>query len=221
MKAHHEPDATGTLVVEADPDDAAVTIDDGEPRTAGAKIKLPIGIHLVMVTAADRAPYAELVDVQQDKPFHITISLDQETKIVRAARLVDESAATPPGKARLKRARALSKLTGVGRLLFVEDGTADHVIVRLYDINLKKVSKSVELDSSASSASIARDIKAALDPDNLVDASSVVVQMQYKPEPMHWYNHWYVWAGAAALLGGGIAGYELMSREPTAVRGFQ
>jgi hypothetical protein len=217
-KARREPDETGFVRIEADPDEAKVTIDGGEARTASDKIELPIGVHLVMVTAPDRKPYAELVDVQQDEPYKIQIALDKESTLDRAARLVDETVAAPTGKARLKHARALARLTGAKRMLFIEDGDDDHVTVRLYDIELKKVSQPLELDGDASSAAIARKIKAALDPDNLVDANTLVFTTGTAPEQPHWYSHWYVWAGAAVVLGASVGTYEYMAREPTQVR---
>lgn len=218
-KAKHEPEETGVVRVSAEPAEAKVMIDGTDSHGAGEKIELPIGIHLVVVTAAGRKPYAELVDLQADDPYKIQIALDKETTLDRAARLVDESAAAPPGKARLKRARALSKLTGHNRILFVEDGSQDHVTVRLYDVDAKKVSKPVELDGQASSAAIARKVQAALDPDNLVDANTIVVTTSGHDAPK-WYSHWYVWAGAALLVGGSIGTYEYMTASPTSVRGF-
>ena len=89
--------------------------------------------------------------------------------------MVDASAAAPAGKPRLKRARALAKLTGVTRMLFVEDGGDDHITVRLYDVETKKVSKPLDIEGAASSAAIARKVIAALDPENLVDVNTVVV----------------------------------------------
>ena len=217
-KSKREPDETGIVRVEADPDEAKVSVDGGESRAATDKLELPIGVHLVMVSAPNRKPYAELVDVQKDEPYKIQISLDKESTLDRAARLVDETVAAPTGKARLKHAKGLARLTGAKRMLFIEDGNDDHVTVRLYDIELKKVSQPVELDGSASSAAIARKIKAALDPDNLVDANTLVFATRGAPEPQHWYSHWYVWAGAALVIGASAGTYEYMSREPTAVR---
>jgi hypothetical protein len=103
-------------------------------------------------------------------------------------------------------------------MLFIEDGNDDHVTVRLYDIELKKVSRPLELDGSASSAAIARKVKAALDPDNLIDANTLVFTTRGAPEQPHWYSHWYVWAGAALVVGAAAGGYEYMTREPTQVR---
>lgn len=217
-RSRREPDETGILRIDADPDEAKVSIDGGESRAANDKIELPIGEHLVMITAPGRKPYAELVDVAQDEPYKIQISLDRETTLDRAARLVDETAAAPTGKARLKHARALARLTGHTKLLFIEDGTDEHVTVRLYDVDLKKVSEPVELSGDATSASIARKVKAALDPDNLIDASTLVFSARGPAEQPHWYSHWYVWAGAAVVVGASIGSYEYMSREPTAVR---
>lgn len=217
-KSKREPDETGIVRVDADPDDAKVSIDGGESRPATDKLELPIGVHLVTVSAQGRKPYAELVDVQQDDPYKIQISLDKESTLDRAARLVDETVAAPTGKARLKHAKGLARLTGAKRMLFIEDGTDDHVTVRLYDIELKKVSQPVELDGTASSAAIARKIKSALDPDNLIDANTLVFTTRGAAEPPHWYSHWYVWAGAALVVGASVGTYEYMSREPTQVR---
>jgi hypothetical protein len=221
-KAKREPEETGTLKINCDPTDATITIDGADKHQAGEKIKLKTGLHLVMISADKRKPYAELVDIQDGDPYHIQINLDPESKLDRAARIVDASAAAPAGKYRLKRAKGLAKLTGVTRMLFVEDGGDDHITVRLYDLETKKVSKPLDIDGAASSAAIARKIVAALDPDNLVDVNTVVVTQHIveKEKPTPWYGRWYVWAGVAAIAGGSYLTYDYMTREPTSIRGF-
>ena len=218
-KAKREVTEMGTLRVNTDPEDARISIDGGEARAAGEKITLPVGKHLVMITAPKRKPYVELVDITQDETFRIDINLDDESTLDRAARLVDATAAAPAGKPRLKRARALAKLTGVPRMLVIEDGGEDHVMVRLYDVDTKKVSKPLELDDQASSAAIARKVLAALEPDNMLEPTSVMV-IEKPARSQRWYERWYVWAAVAAIGVGTYAGYEYMSREPTSVRGF-
>jgi len=208
-RAHAEPSETGVLKVEVDPDEAKVQVDGGEAKPARGKLSLPIGLHLVQIVAPDRAPYAELVDIAQEHPSHIEIALDKESTYDRAARLVDETAAAPAGKPRLKSARGLAKLTGRSRLLFIEDGGDDHIVVRLYDIDSRKVSNSIQLDDDAPSSALAQKIKAALDPDNMIDASAVTVIT--RSESKHWYEHWYVWAGAAAVAASAFGGYEAYS----------
>lgn len=217
-RAHSEPDERGSLVVEADPDDAKVAIDGGEARPAGDRIELAIGLHLVVVTAQGRKPYAELVKIEPDKKTKLPITLDKEGKLDRASKLVDETVAAPPGKPRLKRTRALAKLTKVPRLLVVEGSSDDRITMRLYDVDSNKVSKPLELDDDATSAVIARKVTAALDPDNLVDADSITTGAARGGTP--WYGHWYVWAGAAAVLavGGGVFAYDAMHRSPTEIR---
>lgn len=219
-KAKREPKETGYLKVYTDPDDATVRVDGGEAHTSGDKVELPIGMHLVMITAPKRRPYAELVDISENDPVRIDINLDRESTVDRAARLVDATASAPAGKSRLKRARALAKLTGVSRMLVVEDGGDDHVSVRLYDTDSRKVSKTFDLAGDASAETIARKIVAALDPDNLVDINTVVVNQRivegHRKTP--WYGRWYVWAAIGAVAVGGYATYDYMSREPTAVR---
>lgn len=218
-KAKREISDTGMLRVDPDPDDAKVHIDGGDARSAKDKIELPVGVHLVQVTAPQRAAYAELVDIEAGQTYKMPIALDKETKFDRAARLVDETAAAPAGKPRLRRTSDLARLTGVKRMLVIEDGSEDHITVRLYDVELHKVSNQIQLDGDAPSAAIARKIKAALDPDNLIDASAIVVTSQSRSQPK-WYEHWYVWAGVAAVGLAGYGSYSYMTREPTMVRGF-
>lgn len=218
-RAKREPEETGTLRVYTDPEDARISINGGEGRPAGEKVTLPIGKHLVMVTASKRKPYAELVEIAQDETYRIDINLDSESTLDRAARLVDATAAAPAGKPRLKRARAIAKLTGVPRLLVIEDGGEDQLTIRLYDVETKMVSKKFEVEAAASSAMIARQIVAALDPENLVDVNTIIVSQRVdRAEPTPWYARWYVWAAVGAVAVGGYATYDYMSREPTAVR---
>jgi hypothetical protein len=221
-KARREVSATGTLRIHTDPDDALVSVDGGPTRPARDKLTLPIGMHLVTISAPRRKPYSELVEIEDGEPYRIDISLDPESTLDKAARLVDATAAAPAGKPRLKRARALGKLTGVTRMLFVEDGGDDHVTVRVYDLESKKVSRPLDLEGTASSAAIARKIIAALDPDNMVDVNTVVVTQRVydRPAPTPWYGRWYVWAAIGAVAVGGYVSYDYMTREPTAVRGF-
>jgi len=219
-KAHREPTETGSLRVDADPDDAKVQLDGGEAKAAHDKIELPIGLHVVQVTAPSRASYAELVEIEQGQTFRMPIALDKESKLDRAARLVDQTAAAPAGKSRLKRARELTHyLSGPKRVLVIEDCSEDHVTVRLYDVELKKVSNQIQLDGDATSSAIAHKVQSALDPENLVDVNAVVAAPG-KAESKHWYERWYVWAGVAAVALGGYGGYEYMTRQPTMVKGF-
>ena len=101
----------------------------------------------------------------------------------------------------------------------IEDGNDDHITVRVYDLDAKKVSKPVNLLGTESSAVIARIVNGALDPESMVDANTLVVVERNQPKK--WYEHWYVWAAVGAVAVGTFAGYELMSREPTSVRGPQ
>jgi hypothetical protein len=217
-RAHVEPSETAVLRLEVDPDDAKVAIDGGEAKAVRARVPLTVGLHLVQIIAPDRAAYSELVDVDPAHPPHIEIALDKESKYDRAARLVDETAAAPAGKPRLKSARGIARLTSWSRMLVIEDGGDDHITVRLYDVDAKKVSSQFELEGDAPSADLAQKIKAALDPENLIDVNKVGVAQSEGHKA--WYEHWYIWAGVAAAAVGGYAGYEYMNREPTMLRGF-
>ena len=218
-KARKEIDETGKLRILADPDDAMVAIDGGKPQPATEKLTLPAGVHLVVITAQGRATHAELVDIEPNKTEKIEIALDKESKSDRAAKLVDAAVSATPGKARLKETKKLAKVAGgASRFLVIEEGNEDKVTVRIYDIDAKKVSKPMEFDANTSSMIIARKITAALDPDNMVEPSTVMIVEKQRRQ--HWYERWYVWAGIAAVAGGSVLTYQYMSREPSSVRGF-
>lgn len=222
-KAHHELDATGVLRTTVDPEDATVTVDGNDAKPASDKRKLAIGLHLVQISAQERKTHAEIVDIDDAKPVRIEVTLDPESLADKAVKLVDESAAAPSGAARLDRARALAKLVGVNRLLFVEGANDDGVKVRLYDTQAKKISKALTFDPNESSASIASQIKSALDPGAAVDGNTVIIGHDGDPpehDDQRWYNHWYIWAGAAVVVGGLALTYSYESRDPTSIKGF-
>ncbi len=216
FKAAKAPTDMGHLRVDADPEDAQVRVDGGAIHAAREKIELGAGMHLVIVSAPDHAPYAELVEIAEGKTEKLGLTLAKEDKDDRAARLVDATVSAPAGKSRLKSAKPLSRLTGAHRMLYVEDATDDRVVLRLYDLDAKKVSQAIELDSQATSSAITRKVLAALDTDNMIDPSSIVVIDRTSPPA--WYNHWYVWAGVAIVAGAAFGGYEYATRAPTAVR---
>jgi len=213
-RARREAEETGELRIDPDPVDAEVSIDGGVTRAIPEAIELEIGLHLVVISATDRAPYAEMVEIRSGKAERLEISLERESRVHKAARLVDQTAAAAPGKARLRRARALSKITGAKRILVVEDGSDDHVTLRLYDVSNKRVSKQFDLSGAASTTSIARIVQAALDSDENELTGRV------DSGPKRWYQRWYVWAAVGAVAIGGFAAYEYGSREPDRIRGF-
>ncbi|MGN6106948.1 MAG: PEGA domain-containing protein [Kofleriaceae bacterium] len=217
-KARKESEETGKLRVDADPDGAMVQIDGGKAVPATERLVLPVGHHLVVVSADNRTTFAELVTIEPGKTERLSISLDQETSSDRAARLVDATVTAPPGKARLKNVKRLSGLTKTTRYLIVEDTTDDKLTVRVYDVDAKKVSRPLDVASSASSTAIYRKVMAALDPDNMVEPTSIMVIEKQRSQ--RWYERWYVWVGVGAVLGGGILGYQYATREPTTIRGF-
>ena len=108
-------------------------------------------------------------------------------------------------------------------MLFVEGANDDGVKVRLYDTQAKKISKALTFDPNESSASIASQIKSALDPGAAVDGNTVIIGHDGDPpehDDQRWYNHWYIWAGAAVVVGGLALTYSYESRDPTSIKGF-
>ena len=217
-KARRETDAVGWLKVQAEPAEAEVRIDGGKAQPASGKIELPVGVHLVAITAEGYTTYPEIIEIREAKTEVMPIALETESTDDKAAKLVDATVTAAPGKARLKKAKALSNVTGTKRYLIIEDAGDDRVTVRLYDTDSRKVSKPVDLLDTASSATIMRQVNVALDPDNLVDATQITVIQQERRQ--RWYERWYVWVGVGAAIGGGFLTYHYMTREPTTIRGF-
>jgi len=172
------------------------------------------------VSAEGRATYAELVEIENGRTTKLPVTLDPESTSDRAAKLVDATVAAPPGAARLKKAKKLSPVAGTKVFVIVEDSGTEHLTLRVYDTGAKKVSKPVEVDINASSQAIASKVMAALDPDNMIEPGQVPIMLVKDMHKQRWYERWYVWAGVAALAGGGALGYHYMTREPTEVRGF-
>jgi hypothetical protein len=219
INAHREVAETGTLKTIIEPDRAIVMIDGNEQKNAGDRIKLPVGFHLVQISADGKKTLAEIVDIVDGKSEKIDETLAPAGQLDKAAKILDETVAAPPGE-RLDRARALAKLTGSNRFLMVEGATEDHVNVRLYDISLKKVSKTFSLDGSASSAAIVRDVKGAFDGVSTTTLPDVHDGEGEDDHQSHWYSKWYWYAGAAVILGGIILTVDYASRSPTTLKGF-
>jgi len=215
-KARKEAVELGRFRVDADPEAAMMQVDGGKPQPTRMKVALPVGFHLVTVTAEGRTSYSEIVEVKEGKIEKFAISLDKESTDDMAAKLVDATVSAAPGKARLKLTKKLSRVTGSKRYLVIEDTGDDSLTVRFYDASTKKVSKPVDLLDTASSATIMRLVNEALDPESMIDATAItVIQTERK---QRWYERWYVWVGVGAVIGGGVLGYQYFSREPTAVR---
>ena len=218
-KARKPVEETGKLRIDSDPENAMIQIDDGKPQQLGDKLTLEAGYHLVLLTAEGRTTYAEMVDIVADKTYKLEISLGKERSADKAAKLIDATVTAPPGQSRLKKAKALSEVAnGTTRFLIVEESTDEKLTLRFYDVGSKKVSKPFDLMSDSSSNGIARKLVAALDPDNMIEPTSVMIVEKQRSQ--RWYERWYVWAGIAAVAGGGFIGYQYMTREPTTVRGF-
>jgi len=218
-KARKDVEETGKLRLDADPEIAMIQVDDGKPQPLTSKLTLTAGYHLVMITAEGRTTYAEIVDIVPARTYKLEISLEKETKADKAAKLVDATVTAPPGKPRLKKAKALSMVAnGAKRFLVIEEGGENKLTLRFYDVDAKRVSKPIDLANDVSSNGIAQKVIAALDPDNMMEPTSVMIIEKQRRQ--RWYERWYVWAGVAAVTGGSYLGYQYMTREPTSIRGF-
>ena len=217
-KSRRAMDEVGRVRIESPTPGAMLTIDGTKAVPAGEKIELPTGVHLIQLTAEGHNSYAELIDIKTDKYERFEVELEKESNTDRAAKVVDAAIAAAPGKARLQKAKRLAKFTKQSRFLFVESGSDSSLKFRLYDIDAVKVSKPIVLIGNETEREVTAKIFAAIDPENMVDPSTIMVVE--KQHTQRWYERWYVWVGIGAVLGGGILTYQYMSREPETVRGF-
>jgi hypothetical protein len=220
-KARTEPEETGKLLVEVDPSSATVQIDGGKVQPVGKKVELRVGLHVAQIGANGEESYAELVTIKQGIVETMQIALLPETKQSRAAKLVASAVHASPGPARLKPLREIAKAGGANRVLVIEDGGEDRLTVRVYDADEKKVSRQIDLVASAQATTIAHKVTSALDgADALAEAPSGEGEHEGHEGASHWYGKWYVWAGVAAVVGGGIAIYAASGHTPTSAMGF-
>jgi len=161
-RARREAPETGSLRIDVEPTDATFVVDGHDRHTAGDKLVLPIGSHLVVVTAKGRASYAELVDIQAGKPARLQITLDAESAADKTARTYGETVAANSGAQRLASAVRLAKTVGVSRLVVVEDGTDDHITIRVYDTTDMRFSKPISLAGTESAAATTKIIGSAI-----------------------------------------------------------
>jgi len=191
-------------LVDVPDEDVRVAVDGGPMARLGGPLALAAGYHLVVVTAPRKSPFAKLVRVGPNRTVELEVELSPESEVARARRARDAVSAARDDQARLKKARPLAKITGARRLLVIEG--EEELTVRVFDLDARTVSAPMSLREASRTAVLA-------------DLLGVDAGFRRDRDPA-WYERWYVWVGVAALAGGGYATYELMSREPTTIRGF-
>lgn len=217
-QALKEPATTGKLEIELE-GEAKVSINGGKSQPVGKKITLVTGLHIVSILQEGMKPYLEIVNIVEGETETIAPDLDEETDEDRAARLVDDAANAPPGKARLKKANEVAQLIGRKKFLYIEDMSDGHAKVRVYDVATARISNTVDLDLEATDTQIRRRIIAAINPENMIPVQEVVL-VDKRSREKKWYQKWYVWVGAAAIVGGGALGVHYMTRDPMSATGF-
>ncbi|MBZ0231928.1 MAG: hypothetical protein K8M05_06215 [Deltaproteobacteria bacterium] len=191
-------------LVELSDEDVRIAVDGGPPARLGGPLAVAAGYHLVVVTGPKKSPFAKLVRVGPNRTVELAVELSPESEVARARRARDAVVAARDDQARLKKARPLAKITGARKLLVIEG--EEELTVRVFDLDARTVSAPMSLREASRTAVLA-------------DLLGVDAGFRRDRDPA-WYERWYVWVGVAALAGGGYATYELVSREPTTIRGF-
>jgi hypothetical protein len=196
-KARRAKGGAGRIRVDAE-EDVRIEV-DGRRHAEGDEVEA--GMHLVVVTAPGRSPFAKLVRVSAGKTAEIEADLADESEVARARRARDAVVAATTDQARLKKARPLAKITGARKLLVIEGD--DGLTVRVFDLDARTVSAPVALREASRPAVLAE-----------------MLGMDGGRRDKKWFERWYVWVGVAAVAGGGYATWEMTHRDPTSLRGF-
>ena len=167
---------------------------DGRPSAPFAEsLELPVGLHLLRVTAPKRASVLRLVEITKAAPVRLQVELAPETTQDKVLRLVGETASVPEGRPRLAAASRLGAVVGASQLLMLEAFESQRAKIRLYDVKGKRLSQQFSFAQTDSSAAVA----AAVDRAFRMSGGDGL-------EPQ-WYQRWQVWAGVGAVVAGGIA----------------
>lgn len=179
----------GLLQLEADADDAELSIDGGSSTELLPEQEIPIGLHLVQITAPERGAVLRLVEVTKGGAVRLSVELPPEAKPDTVRRLISQAASVPDGKPRVPVLTRLSKVVGAQQLLLVEGVEADkRAKIRLYDLPKRRMSQQFSFTPSDSSQSVAA----------LVDRA---YRFADGPEPeRRWYQRWQLWAGVGVAV---------------------
>ncbi|MBK9030330.1 MAG: hypothetical protein IPL61_03155 [Myxococcales bacterium] len=186
-------------------EDAELAIDGGPVQAVVEEVPLAIGLHLIVITARKKKPFATMVDIRSNRDNGLTVQLDDEDDVSWARRLRLETLDARTTDDRLKRTRRLAKLTGARRFVVIEDEPDPKV--RVYDAVAETESAALSLRKASQPSVLAALL--GVDSGGLHDGPAV------------WYKRWYVWAAVGAVVaGGGIGIYAYSQREPSRIMGF-
>ncbi|HVV86293.1 MAG TPA: hypothetical protein VHE35_24725 [Kofleriaceae bacterium] len=199
---------TGTIALELTDDHVELAVDGGRARPAPPDLELEAGLHLLVVTADDGAHDAALVLVEPGRTTVHRAELARESDATYARRVRDDAVAARSDHARLARARPLADLTGARKLLVIEGDDPDHLRVRVYDLQARKVSEAL-------------DLREATRPSVLAALIGVDDAALGRERARPWRRRWYVWAAAGVVVAGAATGAYLYSqRDPSHITGF-
>lgn len=185
-----------------------LSVDGGRRRKAQPDVRLEAGLHLLVLTAPDGAHDAALVLVEADRVTVHRPELAGESDAAFARRLADDTVAAGTDRKRLDRAGPLAELTGARRLLVIEGDDADHLQVRVYDLQARTVSSPLELRQATRPSVLAA----------LIGVDDAAIGRDAGPP---WHKRWYVWAAAGVVVAGAATGaYFYSQRDANRVTGF-
>jgi hypothetical protein len=177
----------GLLQLEADAEDAELSIDGGSSTELLADQEIPTGLHLLQISAPERGSVLRLVEVNKGSTVRLSVELPPEAKPDTVRRLISEASSVPEGKPRLPVLTRLSRLVETPQLLLVEGVDDERAKIRLYDLPGKRMSQQFSFAPSDSSTAVAA----------LVDRA---YRFDGGPEPeRRWFQRWQVWAGVGVV----------------------
>jgi hypothetical protein len=190
----------GSFEVTSASEGARAFLDDQEVGELPRIIRAPVGTHVLRVEGPGQRPWGAVIDVLEGRRPAIEIALAPDPLVAAARRLVAASHAADFVEVEANRARL-----GVEAAWVVEvgDGPLDRALLVRCEEGGCDRPRRLELDEVLPRpASLAPEAVVG----HLAAAREWVGEIPVVPPPREpeWWEQWYVWAGAGALLVGGV-----------------
>lgn len=211
--------ASGTLEVRVGAPRAEVYLDDVAQGRAPATVRAPVGRHLLRIEADGHRAYGSFIDVFEGAraPVAIAPSPDPEHS---AARALEQAAQAGDYAALADAARSLERAGGQLGAVWVVELARRGPRALLVRCDAGGCFGPVRLAGAASPATLPN---AALSGDRLARDRGWLDERPTRARDSDltaWWERWYVWGGAALVLGGAALAVALAS-EPTGERQLQ
>lgn len=206
--------STGSFEVRTDAEGARVFLDDEDLGPAPRIVRAPVGTHVLRVQAPGRLPWGRIVEVLEGRRPPVEVRLAPDP-LVSHARLLRRAAEDHDGSAV---AAALRALPGIGAAWIVEigDGARDRALLTACSVEDCAETRRLSVDE------VPIVIPRRAPHRERLPAADVTSHRAWlrepapppppPPPPTAWWERWYLWAGAAVIVGATVGGALWLTR---------